>query len=74
MGLLNAEVEVGETLFESNFRPDPANALDVLAFVLTKPEAFMVDKSDPEELEAIRYLLAGAKAEAISRWVQLNKR
>lgn len=74
MGRLNAEVEVGTTLFQSSFQPDPASAIDVLAFVLTKPEAFVTNRSDPAELEAVECLLGEAKAEAIMRWMSLNKR
>ena len=56
---------MGETLFTSTYTPDPKNALDVLAFVLTPIEAFA---SDPDELEAVAELLGAAKAEAIERW------
>jgi hypothetical protein len=57
--------DMGETLFTSTYTPDPKSALDVLAFVLTPPEAFA---SDPDELEAVAELLGAAKAEAIERW------
>ena len=60
---------MGETLFTSSFTPDPQNALDVLAFVLTPAEAFA---NDPEELEAVSELLGAAKSEAIERWQSLR--
>ena len=62
---------VGETLYTSSYQPDPRSARDVLAFVLTPPEAFArVD--DPAELEAVNELLGSAKAEAIARWMSLR--
>lgn len=60
---------MGETLFTSTYTPDPKNALDVLAFVLTPIEAFA---SDPDELEAVSELLGAAKSEAIERWQSLR--
>lgn len=62
---------VGETLFSSSYQPDPRNARDVLAFVLTPVEAFArVD--DPDELEAVTELLGSAKQEAVKRWFSLR--
>jgi hypothetical protein len=62
---------VGETLYSSSYQPDPASALDVLAFVLTPVEAFaQIDV--PEEREAVAELLDSAKAEAIKRWYSLR--
>lgn len=60
---------MGETLFTSTYTPDPKNALDVLAFVLTPVEAFA---SDPDELEVVTELLTAAKTEAIERWQALH--
>jgi hypothetical protein len=60
---------MGETLFSSSFTPDPKNALDVLAFVLTPVEAFA---RDPDELEVVAELLGAAKLEAIERWHSLR--
>ena len=60
---------MGETLYSSTYQPDPRNALDVLAFVLTPVEAFA---SDPDELEAVAELLGAAKCEAIERWQSLR--
>lgn len=60
---------MGETLFTSTYTPNPKRALDVLAFVLTPPEAFA---SDPDELEAVTELLGAAKSEAIERWQSLQ--
>jgi hypothetical protein len=62
---------VGETLFSSSYQPDPKSARDVLAFVLTPPEAFAT-AGDPDELEAVAELLESAKAEAIKRWYSLQ--
>ena len=62
---------MGETLFSSSYQPDPRSARDVLAFVLTPPEAF-ADAADPEEMEAVTELLDSAKAEAIKRWYSLR--
>jgi len=60
---------MGETLFSSTYQPNPRNALDVLAFVLTPPAAFA---SGPEEIEAVAEILGAAKCEAIERWQSLN--
>jgi hypothetical protein len=60
---------MGETLYSSTYQPDPRNALDVLAFVLTPVEAFA---SSPDELEAVAELLGAAKCEAIERWQSLR--
>jgi len=60
---------MGETLYSSTYQPDPRNALDVLAFVLTPVEAFA---SSIEELEAVAELLGAAKSEAIERWQSLR--
>lgn len=60
---------MGETLYSSSYQPNPRNALDVLAFVLTPIGAFT---SDPSELEAVAELLGAAKSEAIERWRSLR--
>jgi hypothetical protein len=62
---------VGETLYSSSYQPDPRNARDVLAFVLTPPQAF-AHADDPDEIEAVTELLDSAKAEAIKRWYSLR--
>jgi len=62
---------MGETLYSSSYQPDPRSARDVLAFVLTPPEAF-AQPGDAEELEAVSELLESAKAEAIKRWYSLR--
>jgi hypothetical protein len=62
---------VGETLYSSDFQPDPRSARDVLAFVLTPITAF-AHPGDPEELEAVTELLGSAKEEAIKRWFTLR--
>jgi hypothetical protein len=63
---------VGETLYSSSYQPDPRSARDVLAFVLTPPEAF-AHPGDADELEAVSELLESAKAEAIKRWYSLRR-
>lgn len=60
---------MGETLFSSTYQPNPRNALDVLAFVLTPAGAFA---SGPEEIEAVSAILEAAKTEAIARWQSLH--
>jgi hypothetical protein len=60
---------MGETLFSSSFQPNPRNALDVLAFVLTPIGAFA---TDPDEFEAVAEILGAAKSEAIERWQSLR--
>ncbi|HTR49802.1 MAG TPA: hypothetical protein VMJ10_03780 [Kofleriaceae bacterium] len=62
---------MGETLYSSSYQPDPASALDVLAFVLTPVEAF-AQIDEPEERAAVAELLDSAKAEAIKRWYSLR--
>ena len=60
-----------ETVFTSALSPNPASALDVLAFVLTPPEVF-APSGDDEELAAVAELLGSAKAEAVRRWNDLR--
>jgi hypothetical protein len=60
-----------ETVYSSALSPDPASALDVLAFILTRPEAF-APTGDDEELAAVAELLGSAKAEAVRRWQDLR--
>ena len=60
-----------ETLYSSPFSPDPRNALDVLAFILTPAEAF-ADGGSADELAAVEELLDSAKTEAIKRWYSLR--
>jgi hypothetical protein len=60
---------MGETLFSSTYQPNPSNALDVLAFVLTPVDAFA---SGPDEIEAVTAILDAAKCEAIARWQSLH--
>ena len=60
---------MSETLFSSTYQPNPRNALDVLAFVLTPAGAFA---SGPDEIEAVSAILDAAKCEAIARWQSLR--
>ncbi|HUQ01527.1 MAG TPA: hypothetical protein VM261_03480 [Kofleriaceae bacterium] len=62
---------MAETLFASGFTPDPANARDVLAFVLCPPEVF-APSGDPEEIAAVAELIEPAKIEAVRRWHALR--
>jgi len=62
---------MGETLFSSRYQPNPRNALDVLAFVLTPVGVFA---SGPDEIEAVSVILDAAKCEAIERWQLLHSR
>jgi hypothetical protein len=59
-----------ETVYSSGYSPDPRRALDVLAFVLTPPQAF-ANVDDEEELLAVTELLDEAKHEAVKRWFAL---
>ena len=61
-----------QTVYSSAYAPDPNNARDVLAFVLTPVEAF-VPTSDPDEREAVAALLGSAKLEAVKRWWDLTQ-
>ena len=60
---------MGETLYSSTYQPNPRNALDVLAFVLTPADAFA---TGPDEIEAVSAILEAAKTEAIERWQSLH--
>jgi hypothetical protein len=62
---------VGETLYSSSYQPDPRSARDVLAFVLTPPDAF-AHADDPDELAAVAELLGTAKQEAVDRYFSLR--
>jgi hypothetical protein len=59
-----------ETVYSSAMSPNPASALDVLAFILTPATAF-APTGDDEELAAVAELLGSAKAEAVKRWQDL---
>jgi hypothetical protein len=59
-----------ETVYSSALSPNPASALDVLAFILT-PAAAFAPTGDDEELAAVAELLGSAKAEAVRRWQDL---
>lgn len=61
-----------ETIYESNLRPNPACARDVLAFVLT-PVTAVTGVLDPEDFEAASEMLYEAKQEAVQQWIRLNK-
>lgn len=64
-------MESAETLYSSGYSPDPRRALDVLAFVLTPPQAF-ANPDDEEELAAVTEMLDEAKQEAVKRWYALS--
>ena len=61
-----------EEIYVSPYRPDPASALDVLAFVLTPVEAFVAGNA--EERWGAANVLYAAKCEAIERWQSLQPR
>lgn len=65
---------VAEVIFDSGhrFAPDPANAADVLTFLLMPPEVF-VPTLDPDELAVIGNVLGPAKLEAMRRWLAINR-
>lgn len=54
-------------VYSSGFEPDPFDTIDVLAFVLCSPQAF-VPGGDAAEMEAVAQLIQPAKEEAIRRW------
>lgn len=56
-----------ETLYSTLYKPDPARALDVLAFVLSPTEAF--SEGDPE----IHGFVLEAKREAAENWQRLQR-
>jgi len=58
-----------ETLYTSSHAPDPASAVDVLAFILAPTKAFVRDESDRE---TVTHYLGIAKAEAAARWQALQ--
>jgi hypothetical protein len=58
------------TVYSSAYAPDPGNARDVLAFVLT-PIAAFAPGGDDAELAAVAELLGTAKLEAVRRWHDL---
>ena len=62
---------MGETLYTSEYQPDPKSAIDVLAFVLTPVEAF-ANPSDEGERAAVAELLGSAKQEAVERYFKLR--
>jgi hypothetical protein len=59
------------TVYSSAYAPDPANARDVLAFVLT-PIAAFAPGGDDAEMAAVAELLGSAKLEAVKRWYDLS--
>lgn len=60
-----------ETVYSSALTPNPASALDVLAFILT-PVAVFAPGGGEEEMAAVAELLGSAKAEAVRRWQDLR--
>lgn len=54
-------------VYSSGFQPDPLDTVDVLAFVLCSPNAF-VPGGDESDMEAVVQLIQPAKEEAIRRW------
>jgi len=54
-------------VYSSGFQPNPLDTIDVLAFVLCSPHAFVPGGSD-EDMAAVTELIQPAKEEAIRRW------
>ncbi len=64
--------ELHETVYDAGFKPDPANARDVLAFILTPVE--VVGPLEPHEVEPVTAMFNQAKAHAAREWARLNRR
>jgi len=56
-----------ESVYSSGYRPDPHDAVDVLAFVLCPLEVF-APTGEASELQAIAEMIGPAKEEAVRRW------
>ena len=54
-------------VYSSGFQPNPLDTIDVLAFVLCSPHAF-VPGGDEMDMAAVADLITPAKEEAIRRW------
>jgi hypothetical protein len=54
-------------VYSSGFQPNPLDTIDVLAFVLCSPNAF-VPGGDEADMAAVAELIQPAKEEAIRRW------
>lgn len=65
---------VAEVIYDAGhrFAPDPGSAIDVLTFLLMPVEVY-VPTRDPAELDAVGSMLAPAKAEAMRRWLAINR-
>ena len=57
--------------FGLGFRPDPEDAVDVLAFVFC-PAAAFAPTGDEDELRAVQAVLGPMKEEAVRRWAALH--
>jgi hypothetical protein len=71
MAELQEPVDPG-VVYESPFRPDPASARDVLAFVLTPATAFRAE--DAEDGAMADEIMMHAKQEAVDRWLVLYRK
>jgi hypothetical protein len=58
--------------FLASYRPDPNDAVGVLAFVLC-PASALAPGADAEELAAVAELIGPAKAEAVRRWSEVTR-
>jgi hypothetical protein len=56
-----------DSIYSSGYRPDPHDAIDVLAFILCPLEVF-APTGDKIELQAIAEMIGPAKEEAVRRW------
>ncbi len=60
-------------VYSSGFQPNPLDTVDVLAFVLCSPGAF-VPGGDADDMAAVLELIQPAKEEAIRRWQEARLR
>jgi hypothetical protein len=58
------------TVYDAGIEPDPADARNVLAFVLCPPAAFIGGSGD-DDLEELASLIAPVKQAAVQRWCSL---
>lgn len=62
----------GDIVFESSYKPDPACAREVLAFVLTPVSAFA--RRGSADRAAVTIILREAKEDAIKRWRSMQRK
>lgn len=62
---------MSQCVYQTEFEPDPNNAVDVLAFVLC-PERAFVEGGDEDDLSEVRRIICPAKAQALRDRYQRN--